>query len=184
MLNSVCQNDPLHLPCVHILPCSVTRRNCDKAYSFQQVLFCEHSAQVNIFYMMSNSCDISLYQLSCACYPTTEKVTVLEKSKCWIHCYCTVLNHPIIHNHLQHILPLDFFDGFFTFFALTDFGVFFCDFGVCFAGVSFFFFFLAGYHTTSHKSKHNCNFISKALFNISLAHETLTSVNSILVYIL
>jgi len=78
MLNSVCQNDPLHLPCVHILPCSVTRRNCDKAYSFQQVLFCEHSAQVNIFYMMSNSCDISLYQLSCACYPTTEKVTARE----------------------------------------------------------------------------------------------------------
>jgi len=38
-------------------------------------------------------------------------------------------------------LPLDFFAGFFAFFALVDFGVFFCAFGVVFAGVAVFFFF-------------------------------------------
>jgi len=43
-------------------------------------------------------------------------------------------------------LPLDFFGGFFTFFALEDFGVFFCTFGVVFDGVDGFFFFLGGYY--------------------------------------
>jgi len=53
-------------------------------------------------------------------------------------------------------LPLDFLAGFFTFFALVDFGVFFCALGVCFAGVDafFFFFFLGGYYTTFNKFSH------------------------------
>jgi len=51
---------------------------------------------------------------------------------------------------LCHLLPLDFFGGFFAFFALEDFGVFFSALGVRFAGVTSFFFFLAGYQTTFH----------------------------------
>jgi len=46
-------------------------------------------------------------------------------------------------------LPLDFFAGFFAFFALVDFGVFgvfFCTLGVFFAGVAGFFFFLGDYN--------------------------------------
>jgi len=67
-------------------------------------------------------------------------------------------------------LPLDFFDGFFAFFALVDFGVFFCTFfGVFFTGVAGFFFFLGGGYyiqqiprTTIH------TFVIKILENVSI----------------
>jgi len=50
--------------------------------------------------------------------------------------------------------PFDFFRGFFAFFALADFGVFFSALGVRFVGVTSFFFFLAGYQITFKTKSH------------------------------
>jgi len=50
--------------------------------------------------------------------------------------------------------PFDFFRGFFAFFALGDFCVFFSALCVRFVGVASFFFFLAGYQITFKPNSH------------------------------